>query len=395
MAYEIVRFPYEGTVDADGHVYEPANLWEDYLEERYKDRAIRVKRDRDGWEYLEVDRRPIPDILGMKGLAFPMMGEKVAELDPNRLYMDTLPYGATDPQQRLDLARRENLEHVLLYPTWGLIWERAVTDPELSLAYMRAYNRWIADFCRDSGGVLVPIAHLTLTDPQGAAAELERAVRDGCKGAFVAQYTHTRVPHGHRVHDPVFAKAQELDVPLAVHVSIDPEGVSSPRFLRKDMTPQDLAQLAAGGLIGARHALEEALLSMYTSNTFDRYPKLKFGLLEVGASWVGAFLDRMDSVHEVEFGKVGDRPGMLGRLQHKPSEYFRNQCFISGDPEEFSATCMIDYVGNNCFMWATDYPHADHPATWVPSLKKYADRLKPETRKKVLGQNTKDIYHLA
>ena len=395
MAYQVVRFQYEGAVDADGHVYEPANLWKDYLEEKYKDRAIRVKRDRDGWEYLEVDRQPIQQLLGSKGLAFPMMGDKFVAPDPNRLYMETLPYGATDPRQRLDLAQRENLEHVLLYPTWGLLWERAVTDPEISLAYMRAYNRWLADFCRDSGGVLVPIAHLTLLDPAGSALELERAVRDGCKGAFVAQFTHTRKPHGHKDHDPVFAKAQELGVPVAAHVSIDPEGMSSRRFVRKDMTRQEMAQLAVSGILGVRHALEEALISMYSHGALDRFPNLKFGLLEVGSSWVGAFLDRLDSVYQVQLGKADDRPGMLGRLKHKPSEYFRNQCFISGDPEEFSATCVIDYVGSNCFMWATDYPHADHPATWVPSLTKYADRLNPETRKRVLGQNVKDIYRLA
>jgi predicted TIM-barrel fold metal-dependent hydrolase len=156
-----------------------------------------------------------------------------------------------------------------------------------------------------------------------------------------------------------------------------------------------MAQLAVSGILGVRHALEEALISMYSHGAFDRFPNLKFGLLEVGSSWVGAFLDRLDSVYEVHLGKTDDRPGMLGRLKHKPSEYFRNQCFISGDPEEFSATCVIDYVGSNCFMWATDYPHADHPATWVPSLTKYADRLNPETRKRVLGQNVKDIYGLA
>ena len=171
--------------------------------------------------------------------------------------------------------------------------------------------------------------------------------------------------------------------------------MGSRRFLRKDMTRQEMAQLAAGGILGVRHALEEALISLYSHGTFDRFPKLRFGLLEVGSSWVGAFLDRLDSIYEVRLGKTDDRPGMLGWLKHKPSEYFRNQCFISDDPEEFSATCMIDYVGSNCFMWATDYPHADHPATWVPSLTKYADRLNPETRERVLGQNTKDIYHLA
>ncbi len=45
MPYEIVRFPYSGTIDADGHILEPATLWEDYLEEQYKSRAIRIGVD--------------------------------------------------------------------------------------------------------------------------------------------------------------------------------------------------------------------------------------------------------------------------------------------------------------------------------------------------------------
>lgn len=77
----------------------------------------------------------------------------------------------------------------LLYPTIGLLWEAELFDPELSAAYCRAYNRWIADFRRDSGGRLIPIAHLSLGDPAEAARELERAVKNGCKGAFVCPFT--------------------------------------------------------------------------------------------------------------------------------------------------------------------------------------------------------------
>ena len=58
MAYEIKRFPYSGTIDADGHILEPADLWENYLEDRYKDRALRIKVDEDGYEYLEIDKTP-------------------------------------------------------------------------------------------------------------------------------------------------------------------------------------------------------------------------------------------------------------------------------------------------------------------------------------------------
>src|SRR5579863_10101387 len=101
---------------------------------------------------------------------------------------------------------------------------------ELSAAYATAYNRWIADFCRDSGGRLVPIAHLSLGDPQAAAAELERAVKDGHKGGWVAQFTMTRKPHAHPDHDPVFAKAQELDVPLGIHPTWEPPWAFSGRY---------------------------------------------------------------------------------------------------------------------------------------------------------------------
>ena len=61
--YEIKRFPHDGTVDADGHVLEPAWLWERYLERRFVERAIRIKTDADGLEYLELvglsDLRPV------------------------------------------------------------------------------------------------------------------------------------------------------------------------------------------------------------------------------------------------------------------------------------------------------------------------------------------------
>ena len=54
MAYEIKRFPYDGTVDADGHVLEPPDLWENYLEERYRPRALRIGVDDDSGDHLNA-----------------------------------------------------------------------------------------------------------------------------------------------------------------------------------------------------------------------------------------------------------------------------------------------------------------------------------------------------
>src|SRR5437016_5512827 len=127
-----------------------------------------------------------------------------------------------DMKERVALLEREGMAKAVLYPTLGLMWEAESFDAEISDAYCRAYNRWIADFCRDSGGRLIPIAHLSLGDPAAAAAELERAVKDGCRGAFVVPFTWTHKAHGDPVHDPVYAKVVELDVPIAIHPAFEP-----------------------------------------------------------------------------------------------------------------------------------------------------------------------------
>src|SRR5215212_2970781 len=109
MGYEIKPFPYDGAVDADGHVLEPAWLWEEYLESKYADRAIRVEVDSDGLEYLSLDGRPsektVKGVLGLMGA----MGDDTAVPGPDRKYMDNIPYGAADPNERLALLDKEHL----------------------------------------------------------------------------------------------------------------------------------------------------------------------------------------------------------------------------------------------------------------------------------------------
>jgi predicted TIM-barrel fold metal-dependent hydrolase len=381
VAYEIVRLRHDGAIDADGHVLEPSWLWERYLEDRYRERALRIGLDEQGLERLELDGRPsqrtTKGVLGLLG----SMGDPTARRGPERRYMDHVPYGAGDPGERLELLDQENLRKAVLYPTIGLLWECEVTDPELTIAYQRAYNRWIADFCRDSGGRLVPIAHLSLLDVDAAAAELERAVADGCRGAFVAPFNHTRKPHGHPAHDALYAKACELDVPVAVHPTYEPVWAIPSRF--KEMGREREFFYNVMG----RQGVQQAFLSFFSMGALERFPDLKLGVLEVGSGWVGSFLDRMDAV----FDTISAR-GLP--LKHPPSEYFRRQCFISGDPDETAAPHVIDHVGADCFMWATDYPHPDHRGTWVRALERFVEPLSNPTRAKVLGENVARIYGL-
>ena len=377
MAYEIKRFPYEGTVDADGHILEPPDLWETYLEEKYRARALRIQVDNDGYEYLEINGQPSKrsrkGSLGLLGA----MGEENMRPSPDRRYADNLPFGASNARDRLSLMEQENLEYSLLYPTLGLLWEVELTDPELSLAYCRAYNRWIADFCRDSGGKLVPIAQLTLLDVEGSVQELERAVKDGCRGAWVNPFNHNRVIHGASAHDPLFAKCVELDVPFAIHPTFTPHAAAAGIF---DWPREGRAW---GEAIWLRSIVQQALISFFSLGTLERFPTLRLGVLEAGSGWIGAMIDRLDAYTD-----------SLNIKRTRAADVFRRQCFISGDPDETAAPHIIAHVGDECFMWATDYPHPDHPHTWVDDLTRYAQALPAGTREKVLGGNVKRIYKL-
>lgn len=368
-------------IDADGHILEPPSLWEEYLEEKYRPRAIRIKRDQQGLEYLEYDGKPARMIRAGVLHTMGAMGRDGDDLRPSatRTYAGTAPFGSMNARERLELISREGIDRVLLYPTIGLLWEAEVEDAELSQAYCRAYNRWIADFCRDSGGKLLPIAHLSLTDVRAAVAELERAVKDGCIGAFVAPFTHTRIAHGHPNHDPLFAKAQELDVPLGIHPTFEPGSLRSGRYtgMERAIWYQDVM---------ACHSAPVAFTTLFSFGVFDKFPRLKVIVLESGGGWIGYWIDRMDAIYEVPF----NRPP----LKHPPSHYIRTQCYVSADPDERALGHLISFAGEDRFFWATDFPHQDHGAGYMDELKQMLATMPESARPKVAGLNVARAYNL-
>ncbi|MGH7823198.1 MAG: amidohydrolase family protein, partial [Candidatus Binatia bacterium] len=283
----IHRFQYPGAVDADGHVLEPPDLWERYIDPPYRDRALRMRTDADGLEYLEIggkpserSRRGFPGTLGGMGKA-----EERIKPSPERTYLAGAPFGSMDMRERIELLDRQALDAAVLYPTLAILWECELEDVELSQAYTRAYNRWIVDFCRPSGGRLVPIAHLSLGDPDAAARELERAVKDGARGAFVAPFTISRKPHGHPDHDRLFAAAQDLDVPLAIHPTFEPSWANSQRF-------SDVRRARLFLSVSASDGVRHAFTTLFDFGVFDRFPKLEIVVLESGGGWIGYWLDR-------------------------------------------------------------------------------------------------------
>ena len=378
-----MQLPYENIIDADGHILEPPDLWERYIDPRLRDRALRV-REHDGREVIEMDgkRSRFFDFRILNTLG--AMGKSPAEVEAmlgDGHYPDRAPFGSADPKERVELLDREGLAKAILYPSIGLVWECELDDPELHMAYARAYNRWICEFCGDSGGRLIAIAHISLVEPLEAAAELERSVRAGAKGAFLSPYTRTRIPHAHPDHDVFWAKAQELDVPVAIHPMSEHPKIRT--YQRFDGMKQARWMQNALGMQGP----QQAFYGLFQWGLFDRFPRVKAVLLESGAGWIGASLDRMDTTFETSLGD-----GVP--LKEKPSFYFRRQCWISGDPDEKALPLIIDHVGSDRFFWATDFPHFDHPGNYIEELEHLVSGLSETTGRNILGDAAAAAYGL-
>ena len=382
---QIQKFKYAGAVDADGHILEDATLWENYCEAKYKPIAIRVKEDQEGLEYLEIAGKPSRVSRRGSFSNIAAMGEVTREkgaFDLRRKYGRDVPLGAVDAGDRIKRLDLEGLHAAIIYPSLGLSWETECEDADYAQAMCRAYNRWIVDWCASSGGRLIPVAHLSLGDPRAAAAELERAVKAGCKGGWVVQFTMTRKPHGHPDHDALFAKAQELDVPLGIHVSLEPQWAWPGRYGIEYVRKQRFFLN-----VTASDAIRHALTSFMQYGTLARFPKLKLVILEVGAGWISYWLDRMDAVFDSVLGR--DVP-----LKEKPSFYFRRNCWISADPDEHSLPAMAELLGADKFFWASDFPHPDHTGNYLQELEELADKLPDSARSKILRDNVLRVYNI-
>jgi predicted TIM-barrel fold metal-dependent hydrolase len=240
------------------------------------------------------------------------------------------------------------------------------------------------DFCADSQGRLVPVAQLSLGDPEAAERELRRAAKDGVRGVWVPPFQHTKRPLGHKDHHRVFAAAQELGLPFGIHPSFEPKWAASGRF--GEFTSSRYSFFLN---VVAPDAVRHAFTSLFQFGVFEKFPELRVIVLESGASWIGYWLDRMDAVYASPQGAV-----VRQVLPEKPSFYFRRQCWISADPDETTLAAIIPVVGEDRFFWASDFPHPDHPPEYIPGVTRIVRELPESARAGFLGANAVRAYRL-
>src|SRR5262249_30881181 len=133
---------------------------------------------------------------------------------------------------------------------------------------------------------------------------------------------------------------------------------------------------------GVRHQFT----TLFDYGVFDRFPRLKVLVLESGGGWIGYWLRRLHAVY---------RPTVIRQrvpLEPKPSDYFRERVWISCDPDERTIPALAERFGADRFMWASDFPHADHTPEYVHDLDELAAMFGDDDRQKFLGDNARTLF---
>lgn len=366
------------TIDADGHVIEPAELWQRELPAALRARGFAVRWNADTrQEEVHLDGRLLLPFgivgVGMAGRPFDAIGTGVR-------YGELMP-GGFDPHQRLRDMDAEGIDVAVLYPSIGLFLA-AIEDPQLAAASCRVYNDWLADYCRAAPQRLIGVAAVPMQDVDAAARELRRACDTlGMRGAFL----RPNPCNGRVLHDPYFdpfwRTAAELGVPIGLHPSGAGDLPGALQGLRLDAPIMGHPSIFfIDAFIGFSH--------LVCGGVLERHPTLTVVVLEAGGGWLGHWFDRFDHFAQV-YG------WMAPELRLKPSEYFRRQCYVSFDPDETTLPLLAPLIGEERIVWASDYPHLD--ATFpgvVRELDEHLLTLPHSAQDRIRGANAAALYGL-
>ncbi len=134
-------FPHGGAIDAGGHILEPPDVWEKYIDPQYRDRVIRISKVQGGLKILEIGGGPSKHRTAGQLARSGAMGKSGEALEPHpdRTYVNQAPFGSMDPKEPVALLDQDGLDKAILYPTLGVAWNTEdVEDLKLQAAYARA-----------------------------------------------------------------------------------------------------------------------------------------------------------------------------------------------------------------------------------------------------------------
>lgn len=265
--------------------------------------------------------------------------------------------GAMDPSERSRALDLLGFTSQLVFSTFSLGLFAFADDLDVVYGGTSAHNRMMGAFCGDDPR-LVGVGFLPLNDPDRSLLALEEALALGCGALWVAHATSSGRSPAHVENDPVWAAVQEAGVPIVMHIGGGRNAISKAWHRNGRPRPLDLhgggENLRAKDLPSVHHAAETYLTAMVLDGVFERFPELRCGVIEMGASWAPSLMARLDYAAK-SFRRTEE---MLGELTLTPSDYIRRQVRFTPFPGEDVAD-LVAISGPELYLFSSDYPHPE------------------------------------
>ena len=337
-------------IDIDAHIMEPVGWL----------RAHAAEAARDAIPELGADDAGFAQLLDAAERAHTRRSTDPGERSLTEAEYMTMPrkgwmsLGGWDTVERTAALDRLGFERQLVFPT-GSFTQVASTPHSARLEAARAMNRGLAEFCGDPR--LMATAYVPFEfGPEVAIGLVAQAASDGAGGLLVDSIPSPH-QHGftHPAFDNVWSAIVEADLAVFLHVGADQNYRPVPKaffdngrdmaHVRSDAPGDPLSFMAIG------YPAELFLASMVYDGVLERFPGLRIGITELGATWLPSFLHFIDTGHR-SFRNIQD----LSHLRMPPSDYLRRQVVVSPFAGE-DVGWVIEQAGPEMVAFSSDYPH--------------------------------------
>eukprot|EP00435_Cladocopium_sp_Y103_P078440 s1_g2179.t1 len=229
-------------------------------------------------------------------------------------------------------------------------------DMELCYGAADAHNRMMTDFCSVDPRLLAT-AYIPLEDFDRAKAYADAALKMGAKALMVPSLCPQNHGPSHVALDPVWAIAEEAGIPVLFHVG----GEEKLNLTYKENGLPPVPDFHGGddnftsvSYLPIPNSAMQTLATLIFDGVFDRFPHLKWGAIELGASWLPGWLRAIDSAAHA-FVRNEER---LQKLSDKPSNIARRQLRVAPYPHE-DAGWIIENSAEEMCLFSSDFPHVE------------------------------------
>lgn len=266
-------------------------------------------------------------------------------------------HGAFESGERSQVLDAMGFEKQLVFPTFALGQVFGSQEPDVFFEAIDALNRGMTAFCADDDRLL-PVGFVSLRDPARALVSLERALDQGVRAVWMPSAPAGGISPAHTVHDPFWTLLESSGVPFVNHIGGGRETLPLSWHDNGRPLPTDFLgggeNLRAKDIPSIHHSVETFLTCLILDGVLQRHPRLRGGVIELGAMWVPGFVRNLDFA-VAEFGK---KEPLLGELEMAPSEFVHRQLKFTPFKGEDSGW-LIEHEGDDLFMFSTDFPHPE------------------------------------